>query len=126
MKWMSRPLALLSFLACVWIAVVNPGPFVRGTLGDVLVVFFLYFLCQSVRSFSRLKLAFVIFAFACLVETAQGMGVFSRLASRGSVVLTITGSTFDWADCAAYAAGLAGAWLVDLALSGIVSSTNEK
>jgi len=107
-------LAALSFLCGTFIALYNPGPFVRGTLGDVLVTFFLYFLIQTLRPAPPGKTAVAVFLFACLVEGMQALGISSWLGlARGSAAEVIVGSTFDWLDCIAYAAGAGAAYAAD-------------
>lgn len=88
--------------------------FIRPFLGDYLVVILLYHLVKSVRDIPPLKLAFGVFVFACLVETAQ----FFQLADvlgfpRGSVMSILIGTNFSWADILMYLLGCVTSYGVD-------------
>ncbi|MBN1612784.1 MAG: DUF2809 domain-containing protein [Polyangiaceae bacterium] len=89
-------------------------PFVRGSLGDVLVVMLLYCLVLSLREVNRLRLAAAVFLFAVAVELAQCFDVARRLSfSPGSVGSIVLGSTFQWTDLLCYFVGCAGALALD-------------
>lgn len=88
--------------------------FIRPFLGDYLVVILLYHLVKSARDIRPLKLAFSVFVFACLVETAQ----YFRLADvlgfpRGSVMSIIIGTSFSWADILMYFLGCVTSYGLD-------------
>ena len=88
-------------------------PFVRGELGDYLVVILLFAMVRAVWSVSSRPLAVGIFVFACLVEFAQGLALADRLGfARGSWPSIIIGTTFQWSDIAMYAAGCVTVWLL--------------
>jgi hypothetical protein len=80
-------------------------PFVRGYMGDWLVVQFIYVIARFVIGFRwRYRLAIAIFLFSIGVEIVQ-------LISTASIPRTFAaevtiGSTFDALDIAAYALGL--------------------
>ena len=80
--------------------------FIRGSLGDFLVVFILYFGALAVRPWPRWPLAGSVFAFACAVEAAQGLGLASALGLRpGGLAHTLLGATFSREDVALYGLG---------------------
>lgn len=80
--------------------------FIRPFLGDYLVVILLYHLLKSARDIRPLKLAFSVFVFACLVETAQYFRLADVLGfTRGSVMSIIIGNSFSWADILMYLLG---------------------
>ena len=87
-------------------------PFVRGTMGDWLVVQFIYGVARLVIGFRwRYGLALGIFGFALGVEGVQ-------LLSAGSIPRTFAlevtiGSTFDPGDIVAYGLGLVMALLTE-------------
>ena len=81
--------------------------FIRGYLGDVLVVILLYYLVLSfVKVKHKSKLIWGIFAFAVAVEILQYFGVASYLGfAKGSIGYIILGNPFSWADIICYAIG---------------------
>lgn len=81
--------------------------FIRGYLGDVLVVILLYYIVLSfVKVKHKGKLIWGIFAFAVVVEVLQYFGVASYLGfAKGSIGYIILGNNFSWADIICYAIG---------------------
>ena len=81
--------------------------FIRGYIGDVLVVILLYYLVLSfVKVKHKGKLIWGIFAFAVVVEILQYFGVASYLGfAKGSIGYIILGNHFSWADIICYAIG---------------------
>ena len=81
--------------------------FIRGYIGDVLVVILLYYLVLSfVKVKHKDKLIWGIFAFAVVVEVLQYFGVASHLGfAKGSIGYIILGNHFSWADIICYAIG---------------------
>jgi hypothetical protein len=96
------------FLIEVFIALFVRTPFIRGFVGDVLVIVLIY--C-FVRSFWRVPVTgaiATIFLFACLVELLQWFQIVDRLGLRDNALLsTVIGTTFDWKDILAYGVGCA-------------------
>jgi hypothetical protein len=83
------------------------GTFVRGSLGDVLAVFLLYFLVRGVfeRAGPRLAVAAAVGTGVAL-ELLQGVHFADRLGlPRGSLLSIALGNTFSVADLAMYAVG---------------------
>lgn len=87
-------------------------PFVRGELGDFLVVILVYAAVRAVRPFPRTPLALAVFAFACAIEGAQALKLADVLGLTG-VARIVLGTTFQWADVAMYALGCLAVWVVD-------------
>ena len=108
-------IALLVFLVELIIAVKVPHTsFVRSSLGDVLVVVFLYALCLSMRDFDRPRLAAAVFLFACFIELSQYFRLAQTLGLRPNGVLWIVfGSTATWGDIGCYLVGAAVALIGD-------------
>lgn len=81
--------------------------FIRGYIGDVLVVILLYCLVLSVvRVRNKSKLIGAIFLFAVLVEVLQYFGVATYLGfTKGSLGYIILGNHFSWGDILSYATG---------------------
>ncbi|MEP7285926.1 MAG: DUF2809 domain-containing protein [Chloroflexota bacterium] len=81
-------------------------PFVRGYMGDWLIVQFIYVIARFWISFRRrYRLAIAIFVFSLFVELIQFFAAGS-IPHTFAAEVTI-GSTFDPGDIAAYALGLA-------------------
>lgn len=109
-------IALLLFLVELIIAIEVPHTsFVRSSLGDVLVVVFLYALALSMRDFDRPRLAAAVFVFACFIELCQYFRLAQTLGLRPNGVLWIViGSTATWGDVGCYFIGAAAALAVDV------------
>jgi len=100
-------LALILFIVEVLIATkLRSLGFVRGSLGDFLVVALVYFAAQGVHKFKPVPLGVAVFAFACMVEVTQGLHLAARLGFRpGSFLQIVLGSVFSWSDIAMYLLG---------------------
>ena len=81
--------------------------FIRGYIGDVLVVILLYCLVLSiVKVRNKSKLIGGIFLFAVLVEVLQYFGVATYLGfTKGSLGYIILGNHFSWGDILSYVIG---------------------
>ena len=112
-------LAILIFVVEVLIATrLAHARFVRGSLGDVLVVILIYCTALSVRDFPRVRLAVGVFLFACAIEAAQYFHLARALGLRpGGVLWTALGATFQWADILCYFIGCAIALSLDLLIT---------
>lgn len=109
--------AILLFLAEVGIATLGRDlPFVRGELGDFLVVILIYAAAKAVRPFPRTPLALSVFAFAVAIECAQALKLADVLGLTG-VARIVLGTTFQWADILMYALGCLAVWAVSDAAS---------
>jgi Protein of unknown function (DUF2809) len=115
-RYVYRVLALFLFAVEVLIATkLSHLPFVRGSLGDVLVTMLLYFAALAFRDFERWRLAATVFALACLIEGAQYLHLAQALGlAEGSVLRVVIGDTFQWADILCYLIGTALALALDL------------
>ena len=108
-------LAALCFTSCVVIVVFfNQNAFIRGFLGDVIVVILMFFLLKAVHDFRPARLAAFVLAIAFLVEVGQYIGVVGLLGIRENYLTRlILGSVFEYEDLLAYAIGVAFSWFVD-------------
>jgi hypothetical protein len=111
--------AILIFIVEILIATrLRNVPFVRGSLGDVLVVILIYCTALSVREFHRVRLAVGVFLFACAIEGAQYFHLARSLGLRpGGVLWIALGATFRWADILCYLVGSAIALSLDLLIT---------
>ena len=111
------PLALGVFAIEAAIAGFLTGGFIRHTLGDTLVVVLLYAALLSVARIDRRLAAAGVFAFAVIVEATQAADLAARLGLTGTAFgRLVLGSTFSWADIAAYGAGAIGVLIADESL----------
>ncbi len=87
------------------IAYFHFNPFIRGFLGDVLVILLLYsFLKIFIRN-NVVKTAISVLAFAFFVEMLQFFNLAEKIKIKSEVLLTILGSVFDFWDLVAYFLG---------------------
>ncbi|WP_289012949.1 DUF2809 domain-containing protein [uncultured Capnocytophaga sp.] len=105
-KYFIWALALLGAELLIAIVFSSMG-FIRGYIGDVLVVILLYYLVLSfVKVKHKDKLIWGILAFAVAVEVMQYLGVATYLGfTRGSLGYILLGNHFSWADVVCYAIG---------------------
>ena len=97
-------LVLLATEICIALYVRNP--FVRGSLGDVLVVILIHCAVRVVFPAKPRLLPVYVFAFACLVEFTQYIHLLDLLGlGQVRLLQIVVGGTFDWADIACYAVG---------------------
>ena len=99
-------LCLAIFVIEVLIALYMHDTFVRGYVGDALVVVLVYTAVLTLWDLPRVPLALAVFAFAGAIELGQGCDLVNRLSLGGSRVFrVIIGTSFDLHDFLAYAAG---------------------
>jgi hypothetical protein len=95
----------------VVIATQARGGFVRGWVGDTLVVVLIYCLAKSLVGNAPKLLWLYILAFAVAVEVGQHFDLAERLGLGGNrLAQVILGSTFDPVDIACYSIGCLGIW----------------
>jgi len=101
-------IALVSFAAIVYIALFVTQPFVRGHLGDVLVVIPIHCGIRVIWPRKPRLLPLYVFLFACFVEFTQYINLLELLGLAHITWLRIVvGVTFDWLDIVCYAVGCA-------------------
>lgn len=87
--------------------------FLRATVGDFVVVLFLYTMARTVIPTKLRILPLLIFLFALTVEVLQAVDVLGLLGITNETVQIAVGSVFDWGDIVAYALGCVVAAGVD-------------
>lgn len=98
--------ALFIFVIEVLIATVwSHHRWVRGFIGDVLAVVWVYFLLKTVVRANTYGLALVAFAVGCVVELAQYVAATNGWHVQDRVLKILLGSVADWMDLLAYACG---------------------
>ncbi|MDN3725196.1 DUF2809 domain-containing protein [Aequorivita sp. SDUM287046] len=87
------------------IAYFHFNPFIRGFLGDVLVVLLLYSFAKIFIRHKTLPIAVSVLVFAFFVELLQFFKLSDTLNIQSEIALIILGSVFDFWDLAAYFLG---------------------
>ena len=101
--------ALFIFIIEVLIATVwSHHPWLRGFVGDVLAVVWVYFLLKTVFKANTLSLALLAFAVGCGVELGQYAAAANGWHVENRVLRIVLGSVADWMDVLAYAGGFWG------------------
>ena len=97
---------VLLLTAEILIALFIHDTFIRPYIGDVLVVILIYCFMKSFFPVPPVKAAVAVFFFALSVEVLQHFKLTERLGLHDSkAARIILGSSFDWKDMLAYAAG---------------------
>ena len=98
--------AALIFIIEVLIATVwSHHPWLRGFVGDVLAVVWVYFLLKTVFKASPLSLALLAFAVGCGVELGQYVAAVNGWHVQNRALRIVLGSVADWMDVLAYGCG---------------------
>ncbi|MCB0452618.1 MAG: DUF2809 domain-containing protein [Aequorivita sp.] len=93
------------FITEIAIAYFHFNAFIRGFLGDVLVILLMYSFLKIFIKNNVLKTAVSVLAFAYFVELLQLFKLAEKLNIHSEILLTIIGSVFDVSDLAAYFLG---------------------
>ena len=91
----------IEIIIAVWVTQV----FIRGFLGDVLVVLLLFSFLKMFLKYSSETIALSVLLFAFSIEGLQLLNPVERLQINSEAIKIIIGSTFDVWDLAAYALG---------------------
>ncbi|WP_440886451.1 DUF2809 domain-containing protein [Vibrio campbellii] len=106
--------SLVCFIALVVIALFVRDSFIRPTVGDVLVVVWLYYFLASLFSMPVNWLVSLVVLIAFAVELGQLLQVAAWLGIEPSSPLAvILGATFDWKDLLAYFIGGLLCWWME-------------
>ena len=100
-------IAVIVFIAEVLIAAcLHQHPFIRGFLGDLLVVILVYYTVLVFFELPPKTLAIAVFCFATLIEVGQYFHLADHLGlAKGSIMRIVVGTTFSWFDLLAYLIG---------------------
>ena len=101
---------VFAFLGIVFIEVIIAlyihDKIIRPYIGDVLVVFAVYYLVKIFVPKRHILLPVYVFLFAVIVEMLQYVRIVEILGLQdNSFFKVLIGSVFDWKDIACYAAG---------------------
>ncbi|MBT0608824.1 ribosomal maturation YjgA family protein [Aequorivita echinoideorum] len=89
----------------ILIATLPSHSFVRGFIGDALVVVLLFYFCKIFINVEYFKLAIAVLGFAFLVEILQFFEITEKFQIESKLLLIIIGSVFDPWDFLAYFIG---------------------
>ncbi|MDC8004443.1 DUF2809 domain-containing protein [Aureisphaera galaxeae] len=95
----------LLFVTEVAIALFHFHRFVRGFLGDVLVIPLLYTFIRAFSKFSMIRALLATLFIAIVVELLQAFSILEVLGIQSEFLQIILGSTFDPLDLLAYFVG---------------------
>ena len=109
--------ALSALLLIALVLLEGTTGFLRGTVGDVVVVIFLWSLARIVKPTGWRWIPLAIFAFACSVECLQAVNILGILGITSETAQIAVGSVFDWGDIVAYAVGCGVAAMGDFAVT---------
>ncbi len=109
-------LSLFLFILCVLIVILfSSNPFIRGFLGDAVIVMLLYSSAKSVRDFDSIWLCVGIIIFAYLIEISQYFKIITLLGFEENLFTRIIfGSVFDPLDLLAYTIGGIMIYILDI------------
>jgi len=104
---MKRTLTLFTLLLVteVAIALFHFHKFIRGFVGDVLVIPLLFYFLRLFTKWRTLYLALTVLGIAVLIEILQLANVLHYLQVKSKFLQIILGTTFDYKDLLAYLAG---------------------
>jgi hypothetical protein len=105
LKWRYFSAFLILLLIEFTIAYFHFNPFIRGFLGDVLVMLLLYSFLKIFIKNNVFNIAISVLGFAFLVELLQFLKLSEILKIKSKIILTVLGSVFDVWDLVAYFIG---------------------
>lgn len=104
---------LLVLVAEIAIAIFYFHRFVRGFLGDVLVIPLLYYLLRAISSVRHRPALIFVLALAFLIEGLQLLDLTKLLSTDNSIVQIVLGNTFDGFDLLAYLIGALAVYFIE-------------
>lgn len=105
----------MCFIACYLIVKLLSGnQFIRGTIGDIIVILLIFFFINALQDFSSLKVAIFALVIAFATELLQYLKLAALLGIENSIITRlILGSVFDPYDLIAYSIGAILAYIID-------------
>ena len=114
--------SIVLFLVELTIAILHFNAFIRGFLGDVLVILLMYSFLKIFIKNNILKTAIFVLAFAYFVEFLQFFRLAELFHIKSKILLIIVGSVFDLWDLVAYSLG----FLFILLIEKIIKNEDPK
>ncbi len=111
-------LSIFCFMLCVFIVKLFSNiPFVRGFIGDIVVISLIYFLLKGFYDFHERKLTCFILIIAFTTEFLQFLKLTTYLGlENNKVAQLVLGSVFDPYDLLAYTIGAIFTYFIDTRL----------
>lgn len=111
-------IGLLSFFLSLCIIVVqffDSNRFIRGFIGDSIIVMVIYSFFKTIADFNSIKLAVSIILFSFVIETLQYFKIIRILGFEENYITRIIfGSVFDSMDLLAYLIGVFVIYSIDM------------
>lgn len=98
---------ILLFILCIFIVILfSKQPFIRGFVGDVVIVMLLFCFFKIFKNFDSLRLSIGVTLFAYFIEFTQYIKIIPLLGLKENYFTKIVfGSVFDPMDLLAYTIG---------------------
>ncbi len=111
-------LSVICFIACILIVkLFSDNQFIRGSLGDIVVILLIYFFIKIFKDLNALKLTVFTLAAAYIIEFLQYLKITSFIGlEHNTIVQLILGSVFDPKDLIAYTIGAILVYIIDTKL----------
>lgn len=97
---------LLLLVTEIAIAIFHFHKFIRGFVGDILVIPLLYSFLKCILKINSKKLLYGVLSFAIFIEFLQLFPIMNHLKLQHSIVAVILGTHFDLLDLVAYILGI--------------------
>jgi hypothetical protein len=108
-------LSLMCIIFCILIVLLfSEMPFIRGLVGDVIIVVFIYYFIMSLKDFSSIYVVIFTLVLALITEVLQYFHFASILGlQHNKIAQLVIGSIFDPMDMIAYTIGGIVAFIID-------------
>ena len=108
-------LSLMCIIFCIIIVLLlNETPFIRGFVGDVIIIVFIYYFIMTLKDFSSIHVVIFTLALAFITEVLQYFHFASILGlQHNKIAQLVIGSIFDPMDLIAYTIGGIVAYIID-------------
>jgi|SRR6218665_808894 len=100
-------LAVIIFFIEVLIALYVNDSIIRPYIGDVLVVILIYCFIKAFLDVKVMPTAIFVVLFAFFIEMLQYLNIVEKLGlEKSKIARTVIGTSYEWVDLVAYAAGI--------------------
>ncbi|EHB68477.1 DUF2809 domain-containing protein [Paenibacillus lactis] len=108
-------LSLMCIIFCILIVLLfSEMPFIRGLVGDVIIVVFIYYFIMTLKDFNSIYVVIFTLVLAFITEVLQYFHFASILGlQHNKIAQLIIGSIFDPMDMIAYTIGGIVAFIID-------------
>ncbi len=114
-------IAVLCFVICYIIVIgFSDSPIIRGFLGDIVVIFLIYFFIKGFYAFKPIKLTVFTILLAYATEFMQYLNVTEYLGlEHNAIAQLVLGAVFDPLDLLAYTTGGFLVYIIDTKFIGV-------